>query len=257
MLILISPAKSLDYDRLAPTAKATEPEFMDQSQLLVQRLRDLSPPDLAALMGISAKLADLNFGRYLNWQPQASRENASQALFAFTGDVYQGLDARTLDPVQIDYAQDHLRILSGLYGVLRPLDLMQPYRLEMGTCMDTGRGDSLYAFWGDRITENLNHQMQVLDTDTLLNLASNEYFGSVRPEKIDGRIISPLFKDSKNGQYKVISFFAKKARGYMARWVIQNRVESPAQLRDFSEQGYRYSAADSTDDAPVFLRDSG
>lgn len=255
MLLVISPAKSLDYQTPPPLASFSIPEKMRDSALLIEELRKMAPPQLAEMMSISTKLADLNFGRYLQWKAKATPRNAAQAIFVFTGDVYQGLDARTLDEADIAYAQEHLRILSGLYGLLRPLDLMQPYRLEMGTRLATERGATLYDFWGDTLTGMLNKQMKLLGTDTLLNLASNEYFTSVRPTKLKGRIVSPVFKDYKSGQYKIISFFAKKARGYMSRWVIQNRIESPDQLPQFAEQGYRYSAEHSRPDAPVFLRD--
>ncbi len=255
MLIVISPAKSLDYESPLVTDKSSQPQFMQRSTELVERLREFAPGDLSDLMGISSKLAELNFGRYLEWQPEATPDNARQALLAFTGDVYQGLNARDLSEADLAFAQQHLRILSGLYGVLRPLDLMQPYRLEMGTRLETGSGKNLYEFWGDQITDALNGQLEALGQDTLLNLASNEYFNSVQPKNLHAQIVSPVFKDLKNGKYKIISFFAKKARGYMTRWVITNRVEHADQLQDFAEEGYRYCAAESTPEKPVYLRD--
>lgn len=255
MLIVISPAKSLDYDSPVTTDKSSQPQFMKRSAELVEQLKELSPPQLSDLMGISAKLADLNFGRYLDWKPKATQANARQAVLAFTGDVYQGLNAADLSDADLDFAQQHLRILSGLYGVLRPLDLMQPYRLEMGTRLKTNAGNNLYEFWGDQITDALNKQLKALDQKTLLNLASNEYFSSVKPDKLNAQVISPVFKDFKNGKYKIISFFAKKARGTMTRWVITERVMTADQLVHFSEDGYSYCAAESTPDKPVFLRD--
>lgn len=256
MLIVISPAKSLDYESPVATKKSSQPQFMQRSAELVERMREMSPGDLSDLMGISAKLADLNFGRYLEWQPKATAQNARQAILAFTGDVYQGLNAQQLDEAELAYAQDHLRIVSGLYGVLRPLDLMQPYRLEMGTRLDTQAGKNLYEFWGEQITDALNSQLKKLGQDTLLNLASNEYFGAVMPQKLNAQIVSPIFKDLKGDKYKIISFYAKKARGFMTRWVITNRVEHADQLSEFAEEGYRYCAAESTLEKPVFLRDS-
>ncbi len=229
---------------------------MQQSKILIEQLRQLSPPELAHLMGISDKLADLNFGRYLTWQEQSTRENARPAILAFKGDVYQGLEAEDFSESDFDYAQQHLRILSGLYGLLRPLDLLQPYRLEMGTKLVTERGKNLYEFWGDQITEALNDQLVRSQSSVLLNLASNEYFSAVRPRQLKAEVISPVFKDCKSGQYKVISFFAKKARGRMSRWIIQNRVENREQLRDFNLDGYSYSESESTANKPTFLRDA-
>lgn len=256
MLIVISPAKSLDYESPIPAIRGTQPAFREASAELVELMRDYSPPQLSELMGISSKLADLNFGRFLNWQSKATAKNARPALLAFTGDVYQGIQAGSLSEEDLQYAQQHLRILSGLYGVLRPLDLMQPYRLEMGTRLQSPQGQNLYDFWGERVTEALNGQLKKSHSDTLLNLASNEYFASVQPKKLKAQVVSPVFKDYKNGKYKIISFFAKKARGTMTRWVIENRVESADDLPDFAADGYRYSAAESSYEKPVFLRDS-
>ena len=256
MLIVVSPAKSLDYESPLISESGTRPEFMDQSELLIERLRDLSPPEVAELMNISDKLADLNFGRYLSWKPRATKKNARPAILAFKGDVYLGLQAESFSPADLDYAQDHLRILSGLYGVLRPLDMMQPYRLEMGTKLFTDRGKNLYDFWGDQITETLNKQLKKTKSSVLLNLASNEYFSAVKPKLLQAELVSPVFKDYKSGQYKIISFFAKKARGSMSRWIIQNRVEDSDQLRRFDLDGYYYSEAESKPGKPVFLRDA-
>lgn len=256
MLIVVSPAKSLDYESPLTTESGTRPQFMQQSELLIERLREFSPPEVGELMGISDKLADLNFGRYLSWKPKATKKNARPAVLAFKGDVYIGLEAESFSQQELDYAQEHLRILSGLYGLLRPLDMMQPYRLEMGTKLKTDRGENLYDFWGEQITEALNKQLKKTKSEVLLNLASNEYFSSVKPKQINTDIVSPVFKDYKSGKYKIISFYAKKARGTMSRWVIQNRVEDPGQLRDFDLDGYYYSEADSTPGKPVFLRDA-
>lgn len=255
MLILVSPAKSLDYESSLNTESGTRPQFMDQSETLIERMREFSPPEVGELMGISDKLADLNFGRYLDWRPRNTSKNSRPAVLAFKGDVYIGMQAETFSQDDLDYAQDHLRILSGLYGLLRPLDLMQPYRLEMGTKLTTERGNSLYNFWGEMITEAINKQLRRTKAPALLNLASNEYFSAVNPKQVKTEIISPVFKDCKSGQYKIISFFAKKARGTMSRWVIQNRVENPDQLRDFDLDGYYFNEAESTPNKPVFYRD--
>lgn len=257
MLIVISPAKTLDYESSPTTSRHSMPDFVSDSAELVERMRELSPTDIEQLMHISPKLADLNFGRFLNWSSKkVSTENAKQAILAFKGDVYTGMQAETFSEDDLDFAQNHLRILSGLYGVLKPLDLMQPYRLEMGIKIDTPRGKNLYEFWGDKPAEALNAQMQSIGTDVLINLASNEYFKSVNNKAFKGEIITPVFKDYKNGKYKVISFFAKKARGLMAAWVIQNRIEDKAQLTNFDAIGYQYNeAASSNSNELVFLRD--
>ncbi len=254
MLLVISPAKSLDYENPATTSEHSIPDFMDQSQLLVQQLKKMSPADLGNLMSISDKLAQLNTARYQAWSPQCSTENAKQAALAFTGDVYVGLDAKTLSKQQLKFAQKHLRILSGLYGLLRPLDLMQAYRLEMGTKLINARGKDLYAFWNDRITEKLNEELSKLKSRTLVNLASNEYFKSIQPKKLNAEIITPVFKDWKNGQYKIISFHAKKARGLMCRYAIDNKITKAEQLKDFVYSGYVFNDAMSSEDKWVFTR---
>lgn len=253
MLIVISPAKTLDFDTPPPTLQHSQPDFLKDSQQLVEQLRELSPPQLAELMGISHKLADLNFGRYLDWKRPFTKKNAKQALLAFKGDVYTGLQAEDLSLEDLGWAQQHLRILSGLYGVLRPLDLMQPYRLEMGTALGNGRGKDLYAFWGERVTKALNKALQ--GQPVLINLASNEYFKAVRPEALDAEIITPVFKDWKSGKYKIISFFAKKARGMMTRYIIQNRIEDPEAIKGFDMAGYQYNSAMSEGNQWVFVRD--
>ncbi|MEX2334105.1 MAG: peroxide stress protein YaaA [Pseudohongiella sp.] len=254
MLLVLSPAKSLDFDSPVPTGKFTQPGYLDDSAKLIETLRQKSPEDLSQLMHISAKLGELNFRRNLNWQIPFDTSNARQAIYAFTGDVYLGLDARALNQKDMAYAQNHVRILSGLYSLLRPLDLMQPYRLEMGTSLQHDNNSNLYQFWGSRLSEGLNQAMAGHKSRTLLNLASNEYFRAVDKKVLDADIISPVFRDYKNGQYKIISFFAKKARGMMAAHVIKNRIDSPAGICEFDMAGYRYSAKDSTATAPVFLR---
>jgi cytoplasmic iron level regulating protein YaaA (DUF328/UPF0246 family) len=254
MLLVLSPAKSLDFASPVPTGKFTQPAYLDDSAQLIKTLRQKSPDDLSELMHISAKLGELNVERNLNWQAPFDTTNARQAIYAFTGDVYLGLDVHTLNQKDLAYAQNHLRILSGLYGLLRPLDLMQPYRLEMGTALRQGNHKNLYEFWGSRLSEGLNDAFKGHRSRVLLNLASNEYFRAVDKKVLDADIVSPVFKDYKNGQYKVISFFAKKARGMMAAHVIKNRIDSPADIREFDMAGYRFSAKDSTDKAPVFLR---
>ena len=206
-------------------------------------------------MNLSDKLANLNFGRYLDWNQPFTLDNSRPALLAFKGDVYAGLQAENFSQQDFEFAQDHLRILSGLYGVLRPLDLMQPYRLEMGTRLAVGKNANLYEFWGEQISELLNQQLKQIKSETLVNLASDEYFKSVRLDALSANVVTPIFKDLKNGQYKVISFFAKKARGAMSSWLIRNRIDQVDSVREFPELGYRYSEAESEPSRPVFLRD--
>ncbi len=254
MLIVVSPAKTLDYESRLPALEATQPRFLDDSAALIKRARKLSADDVAGLMKVSEKIARLNVERFADWSTPFTSANARPAAFAFKGDTYTGLDIARFGGAELAAAQRRLRILSGLYGVLRPLDLMQPYRLEMGTRLDTARGNNLYEFWGDRIGEQLREDMRAVGTDVLLNLASREYFKSVRTEQLPDPVIEPLFQDEKNGRYKVIGFYAKKARGRMAAWVIQNDIDTPQALQQFSEDGYRYHAAASTDTQPVFRR---
>jgi cytoplasmic iron level regulating protein YaaA (DUF328/UPF0246 family) len=255
MLMVISPAKTLDYATAPVTARHTLPEHLEHSAELIAQLRELTPAQIAELMHLSDKLAGLNAARFAEWSPAFTAENAKQALLAFKGDVYTGLDAQSFDEDDFDFAQQHLRMLSGLYGVLRPLDLMQPYRLEMGTKLANARGKDLYAFWGERISVWLNDALAAQGDAILLNLASNEYFGAVKRKALKARIIDTEFKDLKNGQYKIISFYAKKARGLMARYVIQNRLRDPEALKGFDLAGYSYAQAQSTADKLVFLRD--
>jgi len=252
---VISPAKTLDFETPPTTERFTQPQFLDHSQELIAQLRELTPAQIGELMHLSDKLSGLNAARFGSWTPAFTPKNAKQALLAFKGDVYTGLDAETLKDADLDYAQQHLRMLSGLYGLLRPLDLMQPYRLEMGTKLANTRGKDLYAFWGNRISEWLNEALAEQGDDVLLNLASNEYFSAVKRPALKARIIDTEFRDQKNGQYKIISFYAKKARGMMSRFVIAERIDNPEHLKQFDMQGYRFSKELSNADKLVFLRD--
>lgn len=254
MLILISPAKTLDYQSPLTTTRYTRPELLDYSRLLVAEARKLSTPQIATLMGISDKLADLSATRFHEWRPDFTPQNARQAILAFRGDVYTGLQAETFSEQALDFAQQHLRILSGLYGVLRPLDLMQPYRLEMGIRLANPRGKDLYQFWGDVITHQLNAALQSQGDNSVVNLASDEYFKAVQPEKLHADIIKPVFLDQKNGKFKVISFYAKRARGLMTRYIIENRLTTPAQLTGFNSAGYFFDQEASTTGELVFKR---
>ena len=254
MLIVISPAKKLDYETPSKTSVFTTPDYMSDAKQLIQRLRDFSALDLAELMKLSMKLAELNFDRYEAWKPKCTEKNAKQALLAFQGDVYQGMDAASFNAADFKFVQSHLRILSGLYGLLRPLDLMQPYRLEMGTKLDTDRGKNLYEFWGSIITEGLNKQLKKIKSDTLINLASNEYFKSVKPKELDAQIITPAFKEYKNGDYKMIGIYAKRARGLMSRYAIKNKLNDPNDLKDFDDEGYRFNSKLSKGNNWVFTR---
>ena len=254
MLIVISPAKSLDYETPVKIRRFTQPDFLEESQQLIDGLRQLSPQQVSALMSISPILGELNHQRFNHWQLPFDNKNARQAVFAFDGDVYGGLNAPSLSLADITFAQKHLRILSGLYGLLRPLDLIQPYRLEMGSAWKTSGTHSLYDFWGSRITNALNAELGSSRKPVLVNLASNEYFKAIKEKHLAADVISPVFKDYKEGQYKLISFFAKRARGLMSAWIIRNRVGKPADLPSFDVEGYRYSEQDSTPGTPVFLR---
>ncbi len=254
MLIVISPAKTLDFETEPTTTEHSQPTLLKHSEELIDVLSTKSPDDIEKLMKISNKLAVLNVERYHNWSQPFTPDNAKQAVLAFKGDVYTGLDAESLNHSELAYAQDHLRILSGLYGVLRPLDLMQAYRLEMGTRLENPKGKNLYEFWGMQVTEEINQQLKAVNSDLLVNLASNEYFKSIKPKSINADIVTPVFKDWKNDQYKMISFFAKKARGLMTAWVIKNEIKSVEQLTEFNVDGYQYSPNDSDALNPVFLR---
>jgi len=255
MLIVVSPAKSLDFDTKARTRKFTEPQYLEESTQLVSQLRKLSPEDFSELMRISSNLGEVNYMRYANWHTPFDLKNSKQAIFAFKGDVYIGLEAEKFSTADLNFAQNHLRILSGLYGLLRPLDLMQPYRLEMGSRFKNKKGKNLYEFWGGQLTENLNELFEQDKKPVLINLASKEYFSAINPKSLNAEIISPVFKDFSSGKYKIVSFFAKKARGYMAAYIIQNRIKNPEKLKDFDVDGYWFSEKDSTPMQPVFLRD--
>ncbi len=254
MIIVISPAKTLDFATPPTLATATQPDFLDQSQLLIERLRALSPLEIGRLMGISDKLAVLNATRYADWAPPFRPDNAKQAVLAFNGDVYEGLDAATLTPADLRFAQGHLRILSGLYGVLRPLDLMQPYRLEMGTRLDNPRGKDLYAFWGERIVDALNLAAYGVKASVLVNLASEEYFRAVPAKKLAVPLIQPVFEDWSGGKYKVVSFHAKRARGLMARFALRQRLKKADGLKKFADSGYAFDAQASAAARWVFRR---
>ena len=255
MLALISPAKTLDYETALPTDTYTQPRLLEQSQQLIDVCRKLSATEIASLMTVSEKIANLNVERFRDWNAEFDFSNARQALFAFKGDVYTGLDAYHLKNHDIDFAQQHLRMLSGLYGLLRPLDLMMPYRLEMGTKLKNSRGNNLYEFWGSIITDQINQDLAEIDAKLLVNLASDEYYKSVNEKKIQAEIIKPVFLDQKNGKYKVISFYAKKARGLMARYLIENKLSQVEQLKAFDSEGYYFDAESSSDKELVFKRD--
>ncbi len=255
MLITISPAKTLDYESPLATEAFTQPELTEHSKRLIKACKKLTPADISALMKVSDKIAGLNVARFQQWSDTFTTDNARQAILAFKGDVYTGLEAHTMSEDDFTFAQSHLRILSGLYGLLRPLDLMQPYRLEMGTKLANERGSNLYQFWGDLITDKLNQALAQQDDNVLVNLASNEYFKSVQPTRLDGTIITPVFKDRKNGHYKIISFFAKKARGMMTRYIIDNRVSSIEELLAFNRGGYWFDEEESTATELVFKRE--
>jgi uncharacterized protein len=255
MLILISPAKTLNFETPATTSEHSHPDFLKQSRLLVKALRALSASELSSLMHISSKLGELNAQRFADWRTPFTEKNAKQALFAFQGDVYTGMAAEHFSVDDIEFAQSHLRILSGLYGVLRPLDLMQPYRLEMSTRLANARGKNLYEFWSGAITDAINQQLAALKSTTLINLASIEYFSALETARLHAQIITPIFKDQKNGQHKIISFFAKKARGMMSAYIIQNRITEAQDIKFFNVAGYGYSERQSNNTQWVFIRD--
>jgi len=254
MLIVISPAKTLDYETRVRTKTFTIPDYLDDSQLLVNRARRYSALDIAELMQVSMSIAELNFERFHSWSRPFTTENARQAIFAFKGDVYSGLDAGNFNSADLKYAQAHLRILSGLYGLLRPLDLMQPYRMEMGRKVDTERGKNLYQFWRAKITDGLNQQLKRLNSDCLINLASQEYFKAVDIGNLNARVITPEFREHRNGEYKMIGVYAKKARGQLSRFVICNRLQRPEQMKAFEVDGYQYDQDLSSASNWVFTR---
>ena len=254
MIVLLSPAKTLDYTKefdVEPSA----PAFLSDSAKLIKELKTKEPKDIASLMGLSDKLATLNFDRYQSWSAAKNMSADSKpALFVFQGDVYQGLQADTFDKKDISFAQKHLRILSGLYGELRPLDVIKPYRLEMGTKLKNTKGKNLYEFWGNKVQENILKELKSNKSSLIVNLASKEYFSVLGKMPHDVNVVSPVFKDFKNGQYKLISFYAKKARGYMSNWIIKNRITDSNDLKLFNAEGYKFSKSESTETEPVFLR---
>ena len=258
MLMVISPAKSLDYD--GPDYEhSTVPEVLNQSETLVKQLSDYDAPQLSELMNISDKLAQLNQQRFQDFQTPFTPDNAKQALLVFDGDVYKGIDVKNYDEDDLTFAQDHLRILSGLYGILRPLDLMQPYRLEMGTKIAHAKlqdlsANTLYEFWADKLAQAINEQLDKHEQKIIINLASNEYFKAVKPKLLQGKIITPVFKDWKNDKYKIISIYAKKARGMMTSFIIRNRIKDIKELHNFAEAGYKYNQELSTKNNPIFTR---
>ena len=254
MLLVVSPAKKLDFESALATDNYSQPEFLEHSQQLIDHCVKLTPAQISSLMGISDKLAGLNAARFGQWSQPFTADNARPAILAFSGDVYTGLDANSFDDGDFDFSQQHMRILSGLYGLLKPLDLMQAYRLEMGRKLNTSRGDNLYQFWGELITDSLNQAISEQGDSTLINLASNEYFKSVKKKSLKADVITPAFKDWKNGQYKMISFFAKKARGLMARYIIKNRLTDIEQLKEFNCAGYQFDANLSKGNDWVFTR---
>jgi len=254
MLIVLSPAKTLDYT-VDAKSNHTAPQFLSQSSKLIKTLKEKEPKDIASLMGLSDKLASLNFDRYQSWKAAKTiSSDAKPSMLVFKGDVYQGLEADKFNAKQIKFAQKHLRILSGLYGILRPMDVIKPYRLEMGTKLKTEKGKNLYEFWGNSVQDNVVDDLTSQKSDLLINLASKEYFSVLgkMPEYIN--VVSPVFKDFKNGEHKIISFYAKRARGLMAKWIIENNIKDFEKLSKFNLDGYYFSKKDSTVTEPVFLR---
>lgn len=252
MKLVLSPAKSLDFESELPTTQHTEPQFLNQSERLNKILKQKSAKSLSKLMSISDALGQLNYERNQNWELPFTTENARPAIYSFSGDVYRGLDAYTIPQDAIDYLQSSVRILSGLYGILKPLDLMQPYRLEMGTRMPVGTNKNLYEFWKKHITEALNNELE--DGEVFLNLASNEYFKAIDKKALKAKIVTCTFKDFKNGEYKMIMTYAKLARGYMARYIIDNKAETIDEVKGFNYEGYSYSEPMSTESELVFIR---
>jgi len=256
MLIVLSPAKTLDYDTPPTTDRHTTPAFLDQSEKLAKRMREFDPAALAELMSISDALAALNVARFAEWSLPFAPGRAKQAVLAFAGDVYDGLDAKTLDAAALDWTQDHVRILSGLYGLLRPLDLMLPYRLEMGTRVANERGRDLYAFWGDRLAAAISGELDSHDRPVLVNLASDEYFKAVAPKALRHPVVQPVFQERRGGAWKIVSFSAKRARGAMTRFAIDERVDDAEGLKDFDRDGYRFDAQASDDRRWYFRREA-
>ncbi|MFV1982442.1 MAG: peroxide stress protein YaaA [Thiohalomonadales bacterium] len=254
MLLVVSPAKKLDYESHDKTSIHTIPDYLKDSSQLIKRLRDFSTLDISELMDVSTKIATLNFDRYAKWTPNFTLKNSKQSILAFKGDVYTGMDALSFNNADFKFAQKHLRILSGLYGLLRPLDLMKAYRLEMGSKLSTTRGKNLYEFWDTTITDGLNEQLKKIKSDVLINLASNEYFKSVKKPHLNANIITPMFKDYKNGDYKMIGIYAKKARGLLSRYIIKNKISNPEDIKNFTLEGYKFNKKLSKDYNWVFTR---
>jgi len=254
MLLVISPAKTLDFDSPPSVPHFTQSEFLSDSAELIDQLKTLSPSDVSSLMSISEKLGTLNSNRFIDWQLPFTETNSKQAVLAFKGDVYEGMAAQSMSEDDLTWANSHLRILSGLYGLLKPLDLIQPYRLEMGTKFNNQRGKNLYEFWGTQITDKINGELAEQKMPALINLASNEYFKSVKTKQLNAAVITPVFKDWKNDKYKIISFYAKKARGMMSAYIIKNRLESPSDIKQFDTAGYAFCPEQSTESEWVFLR---
>ncbi len=256
MIIVLSPAKTLDYSPVNNKENYSTPVFLDKSKQLIDELKSKHPGEISSLMSLSDKLTNLNVDRYKIWKGQKKpSDNAKQSVFVFKGDVYQGLNVQEFSKKDIAFAQKHLRILSGLYGILKPLDIIEPYRLEMGTKLKTDGGKNLYEFWGNKISLNIEKELNILKSDNLINLASNEYYDAIQSLSEKVKVTSPIFKDKgKDGKYKIISFYAKKARGYMASWVIKNKIKDIGDLSSFSDHDYKYSLEESKEGSPVFLR---
>lgn len=255
MLAVLSPAKTLDFESCCPAHRPTKPQFLADASELIATLRKKSRPALRELMNISEPLAELNYQRYRDWNPPFTADNARAALLAFKGDVYTGFDLKDYTAEDFKTAQKRIRILSGLYGLLRPLDLIQPYRLEMGTALPTKRGKNLYEFWGDTLTSSLGKALRESGSDVLVNLASNEYFSAIQPSSLKASIIVPQFRDLKNGKYKFLSFYGKKARGMMADYIVRERIERPEDLKKFDRWGYRFNKEMSSGSEWFFTRD--
>ena len=255
MIILLSPAKTLDYEKLETNTLYTIPLLLEKSKILINDLKKKKPSEISKLMNISDKLSSLNSERYKSWKGLKEKsKNSKEAIFVFKGDVYQGLDIESFEKKDLEYSQNHLRLISGLYGLLKPLDIIEPYRLEMGTKLKTSKGKNLYEFWDKEISDQLVKDLESLKSNTIINLASNEYFNSVKVLKKTTNVISPVFKDFSKDKYKIISFYAKKARGLMAAWILKNKIKKE-KIRDFNIDGYYYSKEDSSENSPVFLRD--
>ena len=255
MIILLSPAKTLDFERPTINISHSVPSLLSKSKTLINILKEKEPNEISSLMNISDKLALLNNNRYKSWKGlKKESDNSKQAIFVFKGDVYQGLDIDSFEKIDLEYSQNHLRLLSGLYGLLKPLDIIEPYRLEMGTKLKTNKGKNLYEFWGQDICNEIEKDLKTIKSNTIINLASNEYFDSVKNINETSNIISPVFKDFSKGKYKIISFYAKKARGLMAAWILKNKIKED-ELNNFNSDGYYFSQEESSQNSPVFLRD--